>query len=595
LRACSKHDVGPRSIPRLRHLLVAALVGLASLAPAHGLDFEVTIDAELAREPLQGRLLLMLSPDGATEPRFQVSAGVDAIQIFGVDAIPVPADRRISIGSEVFGYPADSLDELPAGEYWIQALFHRYETFQRADGHTVRLPMDRGEGQQWSRAPGNLYSLPQQRLVDPSTSGTLTIEVDQIIPPIEPPADTEYVKHVSIQSELLSQFWGRPIFLGAHVLLPEGFDEHPDARFPLMIFHGHFPADFGGFRTEPPDPDLPCEPSDRFGLDCYNRIVEQEAYDFYRQWTSADFPRVLIVEIQHANPYYDDSYAVNSANLGPYGDAITYELIPYIERTFRGLGEPWSRFLYGGSTGGWEALAAQVFYPTQYNGCFAACPDPIDFRAYVSVDIYNDDNAYWAQGPFNRVPRPEHRDWLGHISTTMEDYNHLELVLGSKARSGDQYDVWQAVYGPVGEDGYPQPIWDKMSGAIDHQVAELWRENYDLRFILERDWDQLGSDLEGKIHIYCGDMDNYYLNNAVYLMEDFLESTTEPYYAGEVDYGDRAEHCWNGDHENPNYISRLRYNTMYLDKILRRIEATAPSGADLTSWRYRTGSPNRDE
>ena len=290
---------------------------------------------------------MLLSRDGDTEPRFQVGAGVDAIQVFGVDAIPAPANLRISVGSEEFGYPVSRVDDLPAGDYWIQALFHRYETFHRADGHTIHLPMDRGEGQQWSRAPGNLYSQPQQRFVDPSAADTIAIDIDQIIPPIEPPADTEYVKHVSIQSELLSEFWGRPMSLGAHVLLPEGFDEHPDARFPLMIFHGHFPADFGGFRTEPPDPELPCEPSQRFGLDCYNRIVEQEAYDFYQQWTSADFPRVLIVEIQHANPYYDDSYAVNSTNLGPYGDAITYELIPYIERQFRGLG-PWARFLYGG-------------------------------------------------------------------------------------------------------------------------------------------------------------------------------------------------------------------------------------------------------
>jgi hypothetical protein len=190
------------------------------------------------------------------------------------------------------------------------------------------------------------------------------------------------------------------------VLLPHGYDEHPEARYPLMIFHGHFPADFGDFRTEPPDPDLECEHSERFHIECYNRIQQQEAYDTYQRWIGPDFPRFLVVEIQHANPYYDDSYAVNSANLGPYGDAITHELIPYIEAEFRGLGAGWARFLYGGSTGGWEALAAQVFYPDEYNGAFAACPDPIDFRAYVSVDIYKDDNAYYYQGPFRWIERP---------------------------------------------------------------------------------------------------------------------------------------------------------------------------------------------
>jgi hypothetical protein len=293
-----------------------------------------------------------------------------------------------------------------------------------------------------------------------------------------------------------------------------------------------------------------------------------------------------VVEIQHANPYYDDSYAVNSANLGPYGDAITRELLPEIERRFRGIGEGWARFLYGGSTGGWEALAVQVFYPDDYNGAFAACPDPIDFGAYTSVDLYRDANAYYADGPFQRLARPGHRNWLGHVSATVEDYNHLELALGTKGRSGDQFDIWEAVYSPVGEDGYPKRIWDKRSGVIDPDVAAHWREGYDLRHILERDWAELGPKLAGKIHIYVGDMDNYYLNNAVYLMEDFLKSTTDPAYGGEVDYGDRAEHCWNGDHESSNAVSRLRYNTMYVPKILKRIEASAPAGADLTSWRY---------
>jgi len=446
--------------------------------------------------------------------------------------------------------------------------------------------MDRGEGQRWNRAPGNFFSEPRQTRIDPSAAGTVTLTLDQVIPALEEPEDSKYIRHIKMQSKLLTEFWGRPMFLGAHVLVPKGFDEHPNARYPLMIFHGHFPADFGGFRTAPPDLDLECEYSERFQVECYNRVQQQEAYDFYKSWTGPDFPRYLVIEIQHANPYYDDSYAVNSANLGPYGDAITYELIPYIEEMFRGLGEPWSRFLYGGSTGGWEALAAQVFYPDQYNGCFAACPDPIDFRAYTLVDIYQDKNAYWLEGEFNRLRRPGHRNWLGQVDMTTEDWNHLELVLGENSRSGDQFDIWQAVYSPAGEDGYPQPIGDKLTGEIDPEVANYWRENYDLRHILERDWATLGPQLAGKIRIYCGDMDNYYLNNAVYLMEDFLESTTDPYYNGEVDYGDRAEHCWNGDHENGNHLSRLRYNTFYLPTILKRIEESAPPGSDLTSWRY---------
>src|ERR1044072_1028010 len=210
----------------------------------------------------------------------------------------------------------------------------------------------------------------------------------------------KHPKHNRIQNERLTNFWGRPMFLGAHVLLPEGFDSHPDVHYPLVIFHGHFPSDFDGFRETAPDPNLKPEYSERFHLEGYNRIVEEQAYQFYKDWTGPNFPRFLIVEIQHANPYYDDSYAVNSANLGPYGDAITYELIPEIEKRFRGIGQGWARFVYGGSTGGWESLAVQVFYPDEYNGSWAACPDPIDFRAYTVINIYEHDNAYYADSPW---------------------------------------------------------------------------------------------------------------------------------------------------------------------------------------------------
>lgn len=546
--------------------------------------FKVRFVQNLTAEPLDGRVLLLISTNTESEPRFQISDGVNSQLVFGLDVEGLKSTDVVEFNGDQFGYPLASLSELPDGEYYVQALLHKYETFNLSTGHTVKLPMDDGEGQHWNRSPGNLLSKPQK--VSVRAGAVIEIEMTEVIPPIDPPEDTKYIKHVKMESKLLTDFWGRPMELGANILLPEGFDEHPEAHYPLIIFHGHFPYSFGGFRTEPPDEDLEADYSERFQMAGYNRIVQQEAYDFYRRWTADDFPRVIIMEVQHPTPYYDDSYAVNSASQGPYGDAITYELVPFIEEKFRGIGEGWSRFLYGGSTGGWEALAVQVMYPREYNGCFAACPDPIDFRAYTVVDIYGDDNAYFVEGDYRQVLRPGMRDYLGHVKTTLKDMNHRELALGTKSRSGQQWDIWEAVYSPQGEDGYPVRLWDKRTGEINHDVAEYWQENYDLRYILERDWDKLGADLQGKIHLYCGEMDNYYLNNAVYLMEDFLEGTTNPYYAGEVDYGARDEHCWNGDHENPNAISRLRYNTMYLPKIMKRIADSAPAGADLTSWRY---------
>ncbi len=548
--------------------------------------FEVSYPTALADSILDGRLLLLISTNDEREPRFQVSDGPGTQQVFGIDVENWTEGQTQTFDAAAFGYPISSLTELPSGAYTVQVLLHKYETFNRADGHTVKMPMDRGEGQQWNRAPGNLYSTPTKIQVNANSAAPISITLDQEIPPIEAPEDSKYVKHIKIKSEMLSEFWGRPMYLGAHVLLPEGFDDHPNVRYPLAIMHGHFPYDFGGWRTSPPDEDIDCEYSARFDVECYNKIVQQEAYDFYKAWTGPDFPRVIAIEIQHANPFYDDSYAVNSENLGPYGDAITYELIPYIEETFRGIGEGWSRFVYGGSTGGWEALAVQVKYPDDYGTCYAACPDPIDFRAYCLVNLYEDENAYYEEGPFRKTLRPGHRNYLGEMDATLRDMNLRELALGTKGRSGQQWDIWEAVYSPVGEDGYPQRIWDKESGEINKEVANYWKENYDLAYILKRDWAELGPKLKGKIHIYCGDMDNYYLNNAVYLMEDILEETTAPYYDGEVDYGDRAEHCWNGDHTQPNHISRLRYHQMFINKWAGNVSNLAPKVADLTSWRY---------
>lgn len=564
--------------------LAAAVTGQNGSNSSHAPRFSVILPTEQTEKPLDGRLLLLLSNDSSDEPRMQINDTPKSQLVYGTTVDGWQPSKSIVVDDGASGYPIRNLRDVKPGEYFVQALLHRYETFHRSDGKTVKLPMDRGEGQHWNIAPGNLYSKPQ-RITIGQNSNEIRLELSQQIPPIAQPADTKYVRHIRIQSQVLSKFWGRPMFLSAIVLMPEGFDSHPEAHFPLMVFHDHFVSDFTDFRTTPPDPNLKPDYSERFHIAGYNKIQQEEGYKFYQQWTGANFPRVLIAKIQHANPYYDDSYAVDSANVGPYGTAIETELIPAIEKQFRGIGQGWARFLYGGSTGGWESLAAQVFYPDHYNGAFAACPDPVDFRAYTNIDLYKQKNAFYLEGAHKRVAQPAMRDYLGHTTLTLEDNQAYELALGDHGRSGEQFDIWQAVYSPVGEDGYPQPIFNKSTGDIDPDVAKYWREHYDLRAYLERHWAEIGPKLKGKIHIYVGSEDTYFLNDAVYLMEDFLKSAS-PAYEGEVKYGERAEHCWNGDPNAPNYLSRLHYNTMYLPRILERIATTAPAGADLTSWRY---------
>jgi len=571
----------------IRAHLAAVLLAFAGTVVAAP-SFTVTLPASFKGGTQEGRLLVILAPAEQApdkEPRELVNWGADAIPFYGLDVEGWrPGSTRV-VDAEAFGFPVMSLRDLPAGRYRVQALLNRYEAFRMGDGRVLKLPPDRGEGQQWRSKPGNLYSKPIEVRVDLKQGGTINLVLDEEIPAVQPFVETPYVKHVRVRSERLSKFWGRDVYLGAFVTLPWGYDTHPEARYPLVINHGHFPSGPGTWRETTPDPDLEPDYSERFRLAGYNRIQQQLGWELYQAWTGPGFPRVLMIEIQHPTPFYDDSYAVNSANNGPYGDAIQYDLIPEIERRFRGLGQGWARFVFGGSTGGWIAMAVQMFYPDDYNGAWVACPDPIDFSHYMTVDLYKDRNAYFIDNRFKRTPRPAHRDWLGHIDTTMQENNHWELALGTHGRSGDQFDVWESVYSPIGDDGYPRRVWDRLTGEIDPVTVAHWKENYDLAHILQRDWPTLGPKLRGKLRLYVGDMDNYYLNNAVYGVEKFLRAANPPSDAV-VDYGDRDEHCWNGDHTRPNAYSRLRYPQMVLPWAVERMLMTAPEGADVQSWRY---------
>lgn len=570
------------------HFGMMAITAIGVTAPlgaqraTSGPQFAVSFPSSRSPAAQDGRLLLLISSDSSAEPRFQPADGPETQLVFGVNVDGLRPGQAAIVDGKAFGYPITHLRDVPAGHYRVQALLNRY----RGDGHIVKLPPDRGEGQQWNRKPGNFYSTPRWITFDPKKHEAVRLVLDQEIPPLPEPPSTKYVRHERIRSELLSKFWGKDVYLGAHVLLPWGFDEHPDARYPLALSHGHFPDDIGGWREVPPDPALKPDYSARFDLKGYNRIQEEYAYQLFKEWTGPGFPRAIVVEIQHPTPYYDDSYAVNSENNGPYGDAIMKELIPYIEKKYRGIGAGYARITYGGSTGGWEAMAAQVLYPDEFNGAFIACPDPIDFRFYTNFNLYDESNAYFPASKWKQTPRPAHRNYLGQVQATIQETNYHELAIGTLGRSGGQWDIWQAVYSPVGDDGYPKPIYDKVTGAIDKSVADYWREHYDLSYILRRDWSALGPKVRGKLHIYVGDMDNYYLNDAVYLTEDFLKAAKDPPADAEVDYGDRAEHCWNGDHTRANAYSRLRYHQMFLPRIIDQMRKHHPVDADTLSWRY---------
>ncbi|MCH8286213.1 hypothetical protein IIB79_06750 [candidate division KSB1 bacterium] len=531
-------------------IVFALIISCSGGTNGTNLKFEISFPESVSDEPLTGRMFLAFAHDESREPRLQV--GRYGVQFFGVDFENLQPGEKVTIDGSTLGYPFENLADLSEREYYLQAVLNIYTKFERSDGKTVWIHMDQWEGQNWRRSPGNLYSDVQKITINPAGSGTYEFEVSNVIPPIEPPTDTDWVKSIKIQSDILTEFWGHPIYIGARVLLPKGYNERPNVQYPTLYYQGHF------------------------SLGNPMRFNENGDDPVSRDWMSENFPRFLVVTIQHPSPYFDDSYAVNSVNNGPFGDAIHQELIPEIERQFRAIPESYARVLTGGSTGGWESFALQVFYPDFYGGTWSFSPDPLDFRNVEGINIYEDKNAFYKEHEWYKVPTANTRfSENGEVRLTTKQRITMELVNGTKGRSGQQLDIWSAVNGPLGDDGYFKPLFDKKTGVIDPDVAQYWKENYDMRYILERDWKTLGPKLVGKLHVFAGRMDNYYLNIGVYHMEEFLESTRDPYYAGSFNYGARGGHGWRP------------FNSAELIRIMaEHITKNAPPGTNTRAWKY---------
>ncbi len=556
-----------------RTVALVFLLFLVAALPALAQRFEVSFPATAHAGPITGRVFVIVTrTESAREPRLQVGDWMQETPFFTADVSQLQPGRPAVVDATTLGYPAKSLTEIPAGDYFVQALINVYTEFHRSDGHTIWAHMDQWEGQQANISPGNLYSESQRVHLDAAAGYTIKLAADKIIPPVEMPSDTRWLKHIKIQSALLTKFWGRPMYLGATVLLPKGYETHPNVRYPVLYEQGHF-------SLRPPlpfdeDPESDSAPRARR----QRGAGFETGYGMFQTWNARDFPRMIVVTFQHPTVYFDDSYAVNSANNGPYGDALMTELIPYLEEHFRMIRKPYARVLSGGSTGGWEALALQVFHPEFFGGTWTFFPDPIDFRRYQLVNIYEDQNAFLAPGfEWAQHPRPMMRTAEGQVVETMAQMSQLEEVLGSHGRSGQQFEAWEAVYGPVGLDGYPKPLWDKLTGKIDPEVALYMRDHgYDLRYYLEQNWSKIGPQLVGKIHIYCGDMDNFYLNLAVYMMEEFLKSTRSPAASATFEYGRPMKgHGWHP-----------MDNATLLKMMAESISRNAPAGEDVKAWQY---------
>ena len=478
----------------LSALLFLSLVRI----PQSSLRFEVS-----TRIPSDaGRLFVIIAKSDRPEPRNAMGdAGASAPVMVAHDVKNLQPGSVATIDETAAVFPVQRIDDIPGGDYYVQALLASNRDLKSLN------------------APGNLYSEVHRVRIEPRTGAAIKLELTKSIPPDELPADEEFVKYIKVRSNLLSRFYGRPIFLRAAIILPRDYSADARRRFPLRIH-------IGGYGTR---------------YTAVQRLMAPGS-TFRNMWFAERTPSFIYVQLDGDGPH-GDPYQVNSDNNGPYGDAVTTELIPYVENRFRAIAEARARVLDGESTGGWVSLALKIFYPDFFNSVWSSCPDGVDFRGFQLINIYQDTNAYFDE---HGVERPSKRDLGGNVEFTIRHECQMENTIGngdSWAMSGQQWGAWNAAYGPRDPDGKPVPLWDPKSGAIDRSVVDHWRQ-YDLRFILEQNWQTLAPKLRGKIHISVGEADSYYLNNAVHMLDDFLKRA-EPPADARITYGPGRGHCWN--------------------------------------------------
>jgi hypothetical protein len=447
----------------------------ASSAAGSTPQFIVSFPATVRQTPVTGRVLLFLSRSDRVEPRMSMN-WMDPDPVYAIEVIDLLPHEELLFNAEAFRLPdalafPQPMDRLPPGIYYVQALIDHDQT-QR----------------DFNAGPGNLHSKPLR--VDWTADGGSThrLIADRTIAEADY-EDTEWVKFVKLRSALLSDFHGRDVFLQAAVVLPHGYTDEPERHYPALYQVPGFSGAHDRFVRHPVEGD---------------------------RWTTGRYAfRGFEIALDPDVPLGHSVFA-NSANNGPVGDALVTELIPAIEARFRIIPEARARFVGGHSSGGWASLWLQVTYPDFFGGCWSTAPDPVDFRSFQTINIYEDDNGHWTpEGLPRALARNRHETRMSFVKL-----NHWEYVTGP----GGQLDSFNAVFSPRGADGLPRPLMDKLTGVIDREVADSWKR-YDLRLILEERWPELGPKLKGKLHIIAGGWDSFYLEPAVRRLKAFLDTT----------------------------------------------------------------------
>jgi hypothetical protein len=476
--------------------LIFSLLYICKLpAQTSSLQISTTVSKEVLKDfRSNGRIFLFIGTSNNREPRMNTWPNKNNL-IFATNLENWEAGKSFNFdGSAQLIKSVDvSLNNIPNGKYSIQILWDQ-------DTNESRI-----------NAPGNLYS--ESIAIDLNENKTIDLPLTKIIQRIKP-VEHKLLKEVNIKSEILSKWWGKEMRLKAAVILPRNFFEQPDQKYAIR----YNIAGYGGRYTR----------SSRF----------LRNMDW---WTSDQAPEIVNVYLDGEGPF-GDCYQLDSENSGPYGTALINELIPYIEKEFRGLGTPESRFVEGCSTGGWVSLALQVFYPDFFGGCFSYSPDQVDFENCQLINIYKDENAFYNEFDYLR---PIVRDVSGEPILSQKDFIQFENVLGSSdtyVTSSGQFSAFTALFSPKGDNGLPKPMFDPKTGKIDREVAEHWRK-HDLKNYVKTNWETLGPKVQGKIWAWTGDMDNFYLNPALRAFDEMLKTMDNPKSDASINFTPMKGHC----------------------------------------------------
>jgi hypothetical protein len=444
-----------------------AAAGAAKDAPAGtGTKFIVGFDPGVQTAPYSGRVYVVLA--NVREPRLKMSDWFNRPQVFALDVKDVPVGGSVLLNGAGLAHPR-ALADVPAGVYTVQAVARRNPDHWMpgvGEGDLISEAMD----MTWPIKPGEAVPLVLDRAVTARAF-----------------KETERVKLVEVPSKLLSDFHGRPVTLRAGVILPQGWSEKAERTWPAAYFIGGFGSD--------------------------HRVAQQMGGQ-----VGGEANDVLIV-VPSAGNYWGHSVFADSANTGPWGRAFIEELIPAVEKRFKGPAAPGGggggqRYVFGVSSGGWASLWVQVTYPDAFNGCWAHVPDPVDFRDFQRINLYAPNANMYVDEQGHRRPLARRN---GEVALYYQDFVAAETVLGP----GGQIGSFEAVFSPRGEDGQPRALFDRATGTVDPAVAKAW-EAYDLRLVLERTWATRGEALKGKIRVYAGEQDNFYLEGAARLLKESM-------------------------------------------------------------------------